>query len=861
MMQLGLGIALTMQQSGGGGDDPPPVIVGNSTTIVSGGVTLTLSAAADYGYDQLGRAFIVAPPGGLTVLSRSPAPTTISTKAVSGTMKNPAFGTQGWDERMTSYTAGLNEAYPISIMPGDVLVCAIHGATPADGREGHIASFDKFYFVEKGWGANAIAPDPVTWPGKPVMRPDYVDCMAIAPTLPAYDISALSKPALADVLAVVQRNEISMSITDGAATNGYEWLFTIGAGGPGQYSYGRNVGLYRGMAGLYLISNSMTVPQKATLLAWMISHGLMFDSREGNSKPIVPNGGHFQFHFIDVALALFYTGRQAKLADMRSIVPGNVLGQPFIYTAGQVAQLAPHSDTSKACIGRRRSVTASSGTSVTVDTYSYGGYLGDPNQFGIAGLELVRESDGKSALITAQSKTNINSGGTDTIVLTINAAPSPAFAASDVVYLRPTFPVSVGDADWRLIDADSAINPCINSTYRSLNFFSEEIVVLRALGIWHPDFGAMEEYVVRANRLNDPTSSVDYPTHNETLNAFPGAFWGAHAASIVGDKPLLLTRPTFTGLPEVGQTLTAVSGVLAGKPTIATTWQWTKDGANLATTPSIVVPNNIGEVIGLIQTATNSDGARQLASIPASPIASAYSINAVQFDGVSNRLNKESGYAGGAGGKTALVSFSFQIPAAWVGVTTSILNLVSSGGNTRASFVLQTSGAMAIDFKNSANAVIATISIPAAALTFGKWYTVISAVNTATPYAATYYREAGGTWVSAGAPATLVTDGLIEAIGRCRVGTSSAAGAQLLPLSYLADIWASTSQTLDLSNPTNRDKFLPSAGKGSDGSAVTGTAPELFLSGATASWETNKGSGSGLTLTGAALTTAPSVPT
>ena len=38
-------------------------------------------------------------------------------------------------------------------------------------------------------------------------------------------------------------------------------------------------------------------------------------------------------------------------------------------------------------------------------------------------------------------------------------------------------------------------------------------------------------------------------------------------------------------------------------------------------------------------------------------------------------------------------------------------------------------------------------------------------------------------------------------------------------------------------------------------------APELFLSGATASWETNKGSGSGLTLTGAALTTAPSVPT
>jgi hypothetical protein len=46
---------------------------------------------------------------------------------------------------------------------------------------------------------------------------------------------------------------------------------------------------------------------------------------------------------------------------------------------------------------------------------------------------------------------------------------------------------------------------------------------------------------------------------------------------------------------------------------------------------------------------------------------------------------------------------------------------------------------------------------------------------------------------------------------------------------------------------------------GADGSTPTGTAPIIFLSGATSSWETNKGSGGGFTENGG-LTQSPDDP-
>lgn len=78
----------------------------------------------------------------------------------------------------------------------------------------------------------------------------------------------------------------------------------------------------------------------------------------------------------------------------------------------------------------------------------------------------------------------------------------------------------------------------------------------------------------------------------------------------------------------------------------------------------------------------------------------------------------------------------------------------------------------------------------------------------------------------------------------------------------MADIWFNPTY-IDLSVEANRRKFIDATGRPVDlapnGSAPTGSSPILFLSGNTAIWHTNKGTGGGMTENGA-LTTATTSP-
>ncbi|MBN9889376.1 LamG domain-containing protein [Salipiger abyssi] len=75
----------------------------------------------------------------------------------------------------------------------------------------------------------------------------------------------------------------------------------------------------------------------------------------------------------------------------------------------------------------------------------------------------------------------------------------------------------------------------------------------------------------------------------------------------------------------------------------------------------------------------------------------------------------------------------------------------------------------------------------------------------------------------------------------------------------IADLWIDFDTNIDLSVASNREKFIDASGNpvylGLDGSLPTGSAPDIFLSGATDDWHTNKGAGGGFTENGA-LTTA-----
>jgi hypothetical protein len=79
----------------------------------------------------------------------------------------------------------------------------------------------------------------------------------------------------------------------------------------------------------------------------------------------------------------------------------------------------------------------------------------------------------------------------------------------------------------------------------------------------------------------------------------------------------------------------------------------------------------------------------------------------------------------------------------------------------------------------------------------------------------------------------------------------------------LAEVWFAPGIYIDLSIESNRRKFISATGNpvylGANGELPTGSSPIVFLSGATDSWHTNKGTGGGFTENGA-LTDGTSPP-
>lgn len=79
----------------------------------------------------------------------------------------------------------------------------------------------------------------------------------------------------------------------------------------------------------------------------------------------------------------------------------------------------------------------------------------------------------------------------------------------------------------------------------------------------------------------------------------------------------------------------------------------------------------------------------------------------------------------------------------------------------------------------------------------------------------------------------------------------------------MADLWQDFETYIDFSIEANRRKFRSASGMpmylGPDGSIPTGTVPDIFMTGTTDTWHTNKGTGGGFTETGA-LTTSASQP-
>lgn len=512
-----------------------------ASSITSGSFSLTFDR--DVLWTTTADGTIAVHPNGASVTAYTPAETTLETKLVNRFAKNPApfTLTQGVDARATSsYSAGLVTSLPAVMSAGDSVLLGNAAATlDSTPRRGLQSAWAGFQFTnalpEQGRTAGAIG----WWVAKGASPATYsIDYDALVATLPSLSMSGVTAPAVADVVTRFDRHfGMGMLTPQDAGGEGYEIHVPQGVMNdltPSQMSnYGQYLAIVVNAAGLHLIGNSASAAQKRTLLVRMVQIGanIVEGARAvpGSVGSLTSgNGGHHQWEFVPIIFYLWARGLTSDLDGLRTFLPTNVLAQSFQWTAGQVAQLSPHANTSNVPISRRRTITAVSGTTITYSTDN----TGDPARFNTKQLIMTRESDGRTATILTIADTLV-SGGTQTV--TINAQPSPVFAVNDVIYFQSPYTITAGDYDWRVGLADNRINPSPDQDYRDLNFWLAQILIPHALGVWRSDWNAAKGYVLRT-LAGEPLSNP-FPPHYalrsrwDTIQ-FDKSAWDAWAATV-----------------------------------------------------------------------------------------------------------------------------------------------------------------------------------------------------------------------------------------------------------------------------------------------------------------------------------------
>jgi hypothetical protein len=214
-----------------------------------------------------------------------------------------------------------------------------------------------------------------------------------------------------------------------------------------------------------------------------------------------------------------------------------------------------------------------------------------------------------------------------------------------------------------------------------------------------------------------------------------------------------------------------------------------------------------------------------------------------------------------SGSKFALIGITFRTPAS-LGSAQNIFQLLTSGSLGRVTIFYQTTNRLGCNIANSAGTNICAFNSRNNVLATSTWYTLVIAVDTTQSTDATrmrvWIKPDGGSWEDLSAtPTTLTTtlDGIIDNCARIRFFGPASDTAWV-------DIFATLSETLDISTESNRNKLLPGADKGANGSVVTGTQPPVFFDfrGDPLALHVNKGNGGALQgLFGKMVKTTPPV--
>jgi hypothetical protein len=229
-----------------------------------------------------------------------------------------------------------------------------------------------------------------------------------------------------------------------------------------------------------------------------------------------------------------------------------------------------------------------------------------------------------------------------------------------------------------------------------------------------------------------------------------------------------------------------------------------------------------------------------------------YNPVAVTFDGMNDYLTRGADLSSNGDGTTLTGSFWFRRAGVY-----STLERIYANASTRFELAFSAANRFRIVGQNTGATDVVNIS-STTTITDTDWHHVMFSVDTNQGCVnGTTTGPGCYIYIDGVAEAVIVTTftaaGSIDftqtnhAVGAITTGTNKFIGD-------LADFWLELRYFSDLSSAANRAEFI-SGGKpvylGTNGSlGPTGAAPDVFLSGALASWETNDGSGGGFTENG-----------
>ncbi len=513
------------------------------------GTTMPWVGSFETGKTVDGVPYVVVPSGTIQLQEPAPAFTTAGRGARNGSQINPINMGGGGSGVLQPFDIGVPGDYSAtpaanfsaSYGPGDVLAKTEGVTTIVTNRDGIIAKWSGLHIVATAPAATAFAA-PFVWPvADKATRPwRTVDIDARLAELPSYSTSGQATTTWAALQPYFDNFDLGRALTL-RTSGGYEAFTRYGssAGVPGDnLNYGRYLNGVQAHVLIGLMSDAWSSANKRAALIRLLQHGCQFgETLVKGGVALVPDGGHDVGLYIASMAWLWATGRQAQYSTWLPLVGGNTTGQYYRITASNLANdFVPHSDPLKPYAYRRRNTVSGAGTTtVVVEGFApSSGLTGDTaGNLDLSGLDLVKESGGASAQITASSQSG---GSPGTVTLTL-AAPISGHVNGDTVYCRARYTLTDGMAEWRLRDALNLSNPSPNAPYRNLNYPCAARMFARVIGMAGSDVLVGEDYLERAmagtNGMpgqadNNPVGAATprwvqqfYSAHWSTIKALP----------------------------------------------------------------------------------------------------------------------------------------------------------------------------------------------------------------------------------------------------------------------------------------------------------------------------------------------------